>query len=122
MKWFLIALFFLLSGCSGLPKPMQSNSYSNLSLSTVQANIPSYLNSSFRWGGTIINVTNKKDSSQIQILFYPISRYGQPLTNKKTEGRFAVTSPQFLDPAIYKEGTEVTVTGSLTGEIKQKNW
>jgi len=120
MKWFLIVLFFLLNGCSGLPKTMRSSSYSNLNLSTVKAKIPSYLNSSFRWGGTIINVTNEKDSSQIQILFYPISRYGQPQTNRKTEGRFAITSPKFLDPAIYKEGSKVTVTGSLTGEIKQK--
>jgi len=99
---------------------MRGNTYSNLHLSTVQSNIANYQNQAFRWGGTVINVVNEKDSSQIQLLFYPINRYGRPQTDRKTEGRFAITSPLFLDPAIYKEGTEITVTGILSGEIKQQ--
>jgi len=120
MKWFFIALILLLNGCSGLPKAMRDTSYSNIHLSVVKTDIASYINTPFRWGGTIINVLNEKDSSQIQLLYYPIGRYGRPLTDRKTAGRFAITSPLFLDPAIYKEGTEITVTGILSGEIKQK--
>ena len=120
MKWFLISLLLFLNACSGLPKTMRGNSYSSLNLSTVKTNLASYQNTSFRWGGAIINVTNEKDSSQIQALFYPLSRYGRPLTDRKTEGRFAISSPLFLDPAVYKEGTEITVTGILSGEIEQQ--
>ncbi|NOQ76689.1 MAG: hypothetical protein GQ475_02630 [Methylococcaceae bacterium] len=119
MKWLLISLLFFLSACSGLPKPMRGNAYLNLHLNTVQTNMASYQNKAFLWGGTVINVVNEKDSSQIQLLFYPINRYGRPQTDRKTEGRFAITSPLFLDPAVYKEGIEVTVTGILSGEIKQ---
>lgn len=120
MKWFLISLLLFLNACSGLPKTMGGNSYSSLSLLTVKANIPSHINSHFRWGGTVINVVNEKDASQIQFLFYPLSRYGRPQTDQQTEGRFAITSPQFLDPAIYKEGVEITVTGILSGKLQQK--
>jgi len=120
MKWHLIFLLFFLAGCSGLPKPMRGNAYSNQPLSSVQTNIAHHQNKAFRWGGTVINVVNEKDSSQVQFLFYPINRYGRPLTDRKTEGRFAITSPLFLDPAIYKEGSEVTVTGILSGVIKQR--
>ncbi len=120
MKWFLISLLLFLSGCSSLPKTMQGNSYSSLNLAAVKTNIARYKNSSFRWGGTIISVINEKDSSQIQILFHPLSSSGRPLTDKKTEGRFAITSPLFLDPAIYKQGMSITVTGVLSGEVKQQ--
>jgi outer membrane lipoprotein len=120
MKWFIASLILLLSGCSGLPTVMRDTSYSNTRLSAVKMDISAYQNMSFRWGGTVINVINKKDSSQIQVLYYPISRYGRPLTDRKTEGRFVITSPQFLDPAIFKEGTAITVTGVLSGEIKQQ--
>ncbi len=120
MKWFLMTLLLFLIGCSGLPTKMRGNNYSRLNLSTVKTNILAYQHQAFRWGGTVIKVLNKKNSSQIQLLYYPVSRYGRPLIEQKTEGRFAITSPLFLDPAIYKEGTEITVTGILSGEIKQK--
>ncbi len=120
MKWFLTFFIILLTGCSGLPSTMRGKAFSNISLATVNANPAVYQNKSFRWGGTIINVANEKDSSQVQILYYPLSRYGSPLTDRTTQGRFAITSAKFLDPAIFKEGVEVTVTGILSGEIKQQ--
>lgn len=120
MKWLPLSFILTLSACSGLPHAMRDNSYSTTPLSLVKSNLPSYINMPLRWGGTIINVVNEKDSSQVQALFYPISNYGRPRTERKTEGRFAMTSHLFLDPAIFKEGTEFTVTGILSGEIKHK--
>jgi len=120
MKWFLVFFLLFLSGCSGLPRTMQGGGFANINLLTVKANIPAHQNKAFRWGGSIINVVNEENSSQIQVLYYPIGSYGRPLTEKKTEGRFAISSPLFLDPAIYKEGAEITVTGILSGEIKQQ--
>ena len=120
MKWLLASLILLLTGCSGLPSTMRDSSYLNINLATVKANIATYQNKPLRWGGTIINVVNEKDSSQIQVLYYPLSRYGSPRTDRTTEGRFAITSSKFLDPAIFKEGLEITVTGVLSGEIKQQ--
>ncbi len=120
MRCFFVFFILLLSGCSGLPTVMRDSSYSNIHLSTVKADISAYKNTPVRWGGKVIDVINKKDSSQVQVLYYPISRYGRPLTDRKTEGRFVMTSPQFLDPVIFKEGTEITVTGVLSGEIKRQ--
>jgi len=99
---------------------MRDNSYATTHLSLVKTNITAYKDMPLRWGGTIINVVNEKDSSQIQALFYPINSYGRPRVDRKTEGRFAMTSLEFLDPAIFKEGTEFTVTGILSGEVQQQ--
>lgn len=120
MKWFLVLLTLLLSACSGLPPVMRDKSYANIHLSVVNTDISRYQNTRVRWGGTIISVVNEKNSSQIQALFYPVGSYGRPLVDRKTEGRYAMSTPLFLDPAIYKEGTEITVTGVISGQIQQQ--
>jgi outer membrane lipoprotein len=121
MKWSLTLLpIVFLTACSGLPKKMRHEPYTRVSLKEAKTNLSNYQNKPLRWGGTLVSVTNKKTLSQAQILYYPINRYGRPNTSRKTEGRFAISQTQFLDPAIYKEGAEITVTGILSGNIKQK--
>ncbi|MCK5829075.1 MAG: Slp family lipoprotein [Methylococcales bacterium] len=119
-NWSLAFLYLFLSACSSLPSPMRNLPYTNIDFKEVKTNSASFQNKPFRWGGKIIAVTNEESSSQAQLLYYPLNRYGRLKTNKEAQGRFAITRTQLLDPAIYKEGTEVTVTGILTGEIKQK--
>jgi len=99
---------------------MQNEVYVDVGLHKVQADFAAYRNESLRWGGKIINVTNKEKSSQAQLLFYPLDHSGRPQTVTETEGRFMISKDQFLDPAVYKEGVEVTVSGILTGKIKHK--
>lgn len=120
MKWFLpVFLLLLLNGCSGLPKAMQDEPYTNVGLNSIQADFTTHKGKPLRWGGTIINVTNKENSSQAQLLYYPLNRFGRPRIGE-TEGRFMISRDQFLDPAVYKEGAEITVAGTLAGEIKQQ--
>ena len=99
---------------------MRETPYTNVNLQTVAMNISAYDQVHVRWGGTLVNVTNTESSSQAQLLYYPLSRYGRPRIDIKTEGRFAITQNQVLDPAIFKEGVELTVTGTLSGTITQK--
>lgn len=120
MKYFWALVLLFLTGCSGLPKAMRETPYTNVNLQTVKMNISAYEQVPVRWGGTLVNVTNAETSSQAQLLYYPLSRYGRPRVEIKTEGRFSITQNQVLDPAIFKEGVELTVTGILSGEIKQK--
>ncbi len=120
MRWIIAPLLLFLINCSGLPTKMQNEPYTDLNLNTIKNNISAYQNTPLRWGGKIIEVINLESSSQAQVLFYPLNHYGRPNINSTTEGRFAITSPQFLDPAIYKQDNEITVTGVLTGSKKFK--
>jgi len=120
MRWFIALLYLFLTACSGLPNPMRSEPYTHINFNEVKKDIPAYKGMPFRWGGVIINITNKENTSQAQLLFYPLNRYGRPRVVREAKGRFAIARSQFLDPAIFKEGTEVTVTGILTKEIIQK--
>ncbi len=119
MKWLILPLV-LLSACSSLPHNMRGTTYQEISLTAAQLSPNSYINTAVRWGGTIINASNKEHGSRIYALYYPLSRSGRPEINSKTEGRFAISSKDFLDPAIFKEGLEFTMTGTLTGQVDQK--
>ena len=120
MKKRLLSLFFVLLGaCSALPPVMRDTPYTEAGLAAVNSNIAAYQEMPFRWGGTIIDVTTTEHSSQAQLLFYPLNAFGRPNVDREAKGRFSISSSQFLDPAIFTKDTEITVTGTLTGEIKQ---
>ncbi|AKH38013.1 MULTISPECIES: Slp family lipoprotein [Nitrosomonas] len=116
----IVSLFFLLNGCTSLPPAAIRNiPFVDLSYQTVNQDINAYKDVPIRWGGVIIDVENEKDFSLVQILFYPLDKKGYPYTNKKNEGRFVIESSEFLDPAVYKKDTEITVTGTIKGDIER---
>ncbi len=66
-----------------------------------------------RWGGVIIAVKPEADSTCMEILSKPLDSKQRPINQDGTTGRFIACKSQFLDPAIFKEGREVTVTGPI---------
>jgi outer membrane lipoprotein len=69
------------------------------------------------WGGTIFRTTVKEGGTVLEILQKPLDHRDRPLETDESEGRFLVERVNaFLDPAIYKEGREVTVFGEITEE------
>jgi len=73
-----------------------------------------------RWGGIIVDVVNEEKFSLIQVLFHPLSYLGRPQLDKPTEGRFFIKSNKFFDPMVYINNTEITVVGTLNGDIEHK--
>jgi outer membrane lipoprotein len=65
------------------------------------------------WGGTVVSVTNMEKRTQLEILAFPLGRGQRPDTDAQARGRFLAVADDFLDPADYAAGREVTVTGSL---------
>ena len=109
----------LLSACAGLPSAVKDVPVVDIPYSQASQNISNYKDASVRWGGVIIDVENEQDSSLVQVLFYPLDSYGRPQLNKPGEGRFVIKSPEFLDPVVYAKDKEVTVAGTLIGDIER---
>lgn len=65
------------------------------------------------WGGTIISVRPQEDSTQLEVLAYPLDRSEQPRTDRSSQGRFLIMADGYLEPADYSEGRQVTVRGRL---------
>lgn len=67
-------------------------------------------------GGVIVTTMNNEDeTTTLTILTFPLNKYEKPKDWKDSQGRLIVNVSQFLDPAIYANGREVTVAGTVSG-------
>jgi len=121
MKRHLLSIcILLLSACSNLPRLIEDPPLFDISYRQATPNIAHYKDAPVRWGGVVIGVENEQNFSLVQVLYYPLNSYGRPRLDKPNEGRFLIKSPEFLDPAVYIKDTEITVAGTLKGDIERK--
>lgn len=66
-----------------------------------------------RWGGVIINATNLKDSTQLEVLAYPLDRNGRPRRAENPLGRFLAFKEGYLETVDYAPGRLITLTGPV---------
>lgn len=72
-----------------------------------------FLSQQVRWGGKILNIENKQNTSRLTIVAFPLNSYGRPKNSNQSHGRFIAIVDKFLEPELYSKDREVTVTGSL---------
>ncbi len=120
MKRHLLAICIaLLSACSNLPPAIEDPPLYDISYSQATQDVTHFKEAPVRWGGVIIDVENEQNFSLVQVLYYPLNNYGRPRLDKSNKGRFLFKSAEFLDPTVYKKDTEITVAGTLKGDIQR---
>lgn len=67
-------------------------------------------------GWDIIKTQNFPDKTLIVILQHSLDFRKKPVTEDLSKGRFIVSVPGFLDPAIYRPKRKITVVGSVVGK------
>jgi hypothetical protein len=73
-----------------------------------------------RWGGLITDIENEENHSLIQVEFYPLNEIGHPQLDQPGEGEFVIKTSEFIDPEInYLKHSEITVVGTLNGDVKR---
>lgn len=72
------------------------------------------------WGGVVINASNLKDATQIEILAYPLSSTKKPLADKAPMTRFLARHEGYLETSEYAQGRLITVSGILQGSSMGK--
>jgi len=70
---------------------------------------------SILWGGIIINSSNLKDRTRLEILAYPLDSSQYPQTDSTPLGRFLLFKDGYLETVDFSPGRKVTVRGSLDG-------
>jgi outer membrane lipoprotein len=119
MKIYLYLSCLLLGACTSMPKAIQNMDVMDITYSQASQNIESHRNVPVRWGGIIIDVENEEDFSLVQVLFYPLNYSGRPQLNDPHGGRFVIKSTEFLDPVVYAKDKEISVVGTLDGDIQR---
>ena len=66
------------------------------------------------WGGTILDTPNLKNSTQIEVLAYPLNAYHRPMQGSQPLGRFIITQKGYLEATNYAQGRLLTVLGSVS--------
>jgi len=119
---FIIYLALLvLSGCaSQVPVLIKLPPNPDPEFHQVKQNVEAFQNQQVRWGGKIISVENKEDSTWIEILANPLNSYGQPGSNTDYEGRFIARVDGFLDPEHYRKDRKLTIFGTIETEFVKR--
>jgi outer membrane lipoprotein len=71
-------------------------------------------------GGYILQTVNETDGSRITVLQAPLDSQNRPKSSDLSEGRFMVSSSEFLDPVIYGKERRITVGGKVIGNQERK--
>jgi outer membrane lipoprotein len=67
------------------------------------------------WGGKIIDVRNLAETTEVEVVAYPLDASQRPDQNAPTLGRFIVAIPGYVEPFDYPAGRFVTLRGHITG-------
>jgi outer membrane lipoprotein len=111
---FLVALF--LAGCQSFPDKLQLDDTNLLVTYEDASSMAEQVKGKvLRWGGVIAKVENKPDSTIFEMVYYPLNRYGRPISGEESMGRFRIHVNGFMDPMVYKLGRLMTFTAQLNG-------
>ena len=119
MKICLYLFCLFLGACTNMPKAIQHMNVVDITYSEASQNIERHKNVPVRWGGIVIDVENEEDFSLIQVLSYPLNFSGRPQLDELHGGRFVIKSTEFLDPMVYAKDKEISVVGTLDGDIQR---
>jgi len=121
-----ITLVCLLMSCATVEKFDTTLVDKSLTPQGVVAEPALSLNKIALWGGIILDTRNLEDSTQIEIMAYPLDSSHQPFMGKKPLGRFIIQHPGYLEPTSYEQGRQLTVLGSVketqTGQIGESRY
>ena len=111
-----LAAGLLLGGCvSAFPEEALRAVNRALSLEELRRDPAAYVNQRVLLGGEILATRPRVGETEIEVLSRRLRGDDTPERSDRSDGRFLVKTPEFLDPAVYAEGRRVTVVGRVTG-------
>ncbi len=105
----------LLGGCATAPTPL-AGEFATLTPAESAASARS--GDRVRWGGEIIKVEPRADSTCFEVLSRDLDASARPLRRDHSGGRFIACRAGFYDPEVFVRGRDITVVGSVTGSEK----
>ena len=107
----LIVVF--LSGCASTPRFDTTLVDRSLTPEKARSQDDASQGKSVLWGGVILDFRNLQDTSQLEILAYPLNSSERPLQNEKPLGRFILLHQGFLEPTVYLQGKLLSAIGTI---------
>ncbi|WP_297902711.1 Slp family lipoprotein [Metallibacterium sp.] len=105
----------LLAACAPAPIFKPGSNIANVPPETVAQAPERYIGRAVIWGGQVVAVQNMPDTTEVQILGYPLDSSQRPLPNSPAGGRFIAIMKGYVEPLNYPAGALVTLTGHVEG-------
>jgi outer membrane lipoprotein len=86
----------------------------------LRANPNAYQGRTLILGGEILDTTNLREGTRLEILQKPLGYSEAPQVTDNTGGRFIAMCEEYLDPAVYAKGRRITVAGRVLGSYTGK--
>jgi outer membrane lipoprotein len=87
-----------------------------LDFRVVQKDPSAFQGKTVLWGGIIVETLNRADETLIKVRQTDLDYQTRPTNVDRSQGRFLILYGGFLDPAIYREGREITAAGEISGK------
>ncbi|MBK8162957.1 MAG: Slp family lipoprotein [Gammaproteobacteria bacterium] len=111
----------LIAGCaSNIPKEISDAPPGSPMVAEVRVDAQQFIGAHVRWGGTIAAVENRESETWVEVVARELDGSGQPRMTDRSAGRFIAVIDGFLDPALYAEEREITVSGVVEDEVTRK--
>lgn len=111
----ILSLLFIFTSCAPFSKELMRQVDESITLPEVKKAPSSYIGKEVLWGGVIIETKNRPEETIIIVRQAELDYERRPMDLNQSAGRFLVKYKDFLDPAIFQSGREITVIGELTG-------
>jgi outer membrane lipoprotein len=116
-----LALSMLLTACSShIPAEIKQAVEDAPDIQKIHLDPNQYIGRKVRWGGTILQIENKQDTSWLSIVGFPLNSYGRPLQSGESTGRFIAIIDEFLEPKIYTSDRQITFGGTFVKTESRK--
>jgi outer membrane lipoprotein len=110
-----VLLIILVQGCLPISKQLRAQADRTLTFHQVFQNPEAYKGKIVIWGGDVVETINQKDGTTlIVVLQRPLDWQEEPEFNR-SEGRFIILVPGYVDPYVFRRGRRITVAGEIQG-------
>ncbi|MGB5733466.1 MAG: Slp family lipoprotein [Thiohalocapsa sp.] len=103
----------LLAGCASSPESCRKPIGEIGLTPTVAAEREDAIGQAITWGGTLVGSRNLADSTELEVLAFPLGDCGRPRTGDDPLGRFIIRRPGYLETVELRPGRDVTASGRI---------
>jgi len=110
-----VLLIILLQGCLPISRQLRAQADRALTFHQAFQNPEAYKGKIVIWGGDVVETINQKDETTLVVVLQrPLDWQEEPEFNR-SEGRFIILVPGYVDPYVFRRGRRVTVAGEIQG-------
>jgi outer membrane lipoprotein len=109
----LVAVLFAGAGCATTDSSCRAPVGDRSITPAVAAADPAHVGERVTWGGTLVEARNLEDSTELEMIGYPLDACGRPRIDAGAVGRFIIVRGGYLETAQLRAGQPITATGAI---------